>query len=706
MSGSSSITPQADPPFPLLTLPDLVLQHILQHLTPKERKATRSTCRRLCKVASDSVRYFHVGGAIREEAYQDYLDLHQKFPNVQVVSLADELVASDRPFAALVTLSLSKLKNLCCLVLLNNSMALSAAGMAALTQCKHIKQLVLAAPYVSKGPLMAANTQAMVAMIAQLPSLTHLLLLPSQQTDPAAPGPAAAALAAAAAVAGAGLGAGQQGALRQRDWMLTDDSLRSLDCLHLLVQLEVGCEPQGLTDISCLTTLSNLRHLALRGLGTEAGDQLSVLLELPALRSLSLADATIRDDSLVHVGRCTKLTRLELQGCLGLREQCLSHLVSLHHLSTFRCSMLLSESGLTLLVAAAGHTLQVLEADCIEVQHADPHAQAGGHAGAGAHAGAAPGSSAGSGSGFGQLGPQLLALKVLRLRRVSSGSPHLWQLAPRLTSLVVWGQASNTGLIRAFSGHCNLRHLALSCEHTSDAGLAALSGLSHLADLALCEGPAISAQRLIGVIQRLPRLAALQLSHMKHLNDDSLAALVTAARQVSMLGLQEPGRVTDQGFALLAGLPSLQTLWVDCCNLSTAVLMSLACKPQLGLLEVHRSHPEAPGLGVQQLQLLSRVKGPRLQIVLREGHRPREELMRAHDRLGGPEAAGGVLAGSWGLGEGLCLGASGAEGLLEAGDLRAMGSGALLGAAGGDGGQFGVVEWMPDWLPDLGGLHV
>jgi hypothetical protein len=276
---------------------------------------------------------------------------------LQVVSLADELVASDMPFAALVTLSLSKLKNLCCLVLLNNSMALSAAGgvlhlrsslcaclqhrlavstdcllpaqwhgqhglsrpvlqaagevhsqgilrhganrkpvccsaatgMAALTQCKHIKQLVLAAPYVSKGPLMAANTQvcvglrarmfdlmhacmrtasavrdswlccpwtfaqaeavshmgiccasancycdpvadvtplqAMVAMIAQLPSLTHLLLLPSQQTDPAAPGPAAA-LAAAAAVAGAGLGAGQQGALRQRDWMLTDDSLR------------------------------------------------------------------------------------------------------------------------------------------------------------------------------------------------------------------------------------------------------------------------------------------------------------------------------------------------------------------------------------------------------------------------------------------------------------------------------------------------
>jgi hypothetical protein len=66
---------------------------------------------------------------------------------------------------------------------------------------------------------------------------------------------------------------------------------------------------------------------------------------------------------------------------------------------------------------------------------------------------------------------------------------------------------SCTSAHRAFSGHCNLRHLALSCEHTSDAGLAALSGLSHLADLTLCEGPAISAQRLIGVIQRLPRLA-------------------------------------------------------------------------------------------------------------------------------------------------------------------------------------------------------
>jgi hypothetical protein len=44
-----------------------------------------------------------------------------------------------------------------------------------------------------------------------------------------------------------------------------------------------------------------------------AGDQLSVLLGLPALRSLSLVDSGISQESLAHVGRCTKLTRLELQ---------------------------------------------------------------------------------------------------------------------------------------------------------------------------------------------------------------------------------------------------------------------------------------------------------------------------------------------------------------------------------------------------------
>lgn len=702
-------------PFPLLTLPDLVLQHILTHLTPKERKATRATCKKLCKVASAAVRYFHISST-REDSYHDYLDLHDKFPNVQVASLADELVSSDRPFAALVTLSLSKLKNLSCLVLLNKSMALSAAGMAALTQCKHIKQLLLAAPVVSKGPLMSANTQAMAAVISQLPSLTHLLLLPSQQPDPAAAGPVAAALAAAAAVGG-GLGAVQQG-LRPRDWQLTEGAVRSLHSLHGLLQLEIGCDPVGLTDLSSLTPLSNLKHLALRGLGLEAGEQLSVLLGLPLLRSLSL-DGDISEDSLASVGRCTKLTRLELQGCHRLREHSLSHLGSLHQLSTFKCSFALSETGLSLLISAAGPRLRMLHADCIEVVPADHHgpqqhapgpgaapgaasALAGPAAGAGGLAGGLAGSSgSGSGGGFGQLGPQLPALQVLQLRRITSVSPQLWQLAPSLTSLVVWGEASNTGLIRAFTGHCSLIHLALSCEHTSDAGLAALSGLSHLQDLTLCEGVAISAQRLIGVIQRLPRLKALQLSHMKHLNDDSLAALVTSAQNIRVLGLQEPGRVSDQGFALLAGLPRLLSLWVDCCNLSTAVLVALACSPQMALLEVHRSHPEAPGLGQQQLQLLGRVKGPRLEVVLREGHRPREELMKPQ---GASVVGGGLVAGGWGFGEGVLLGNS-ADVVLEPGDLRVMGSGMMLGAGVGDDGQLGA-EWVPDWLPDLGGLHI
>lgn len=105
----------------------------------------------------------------------------------------------------------------------------------------------------------------------------------------------------------------------------------------------------------------------------------------------------------------------------------------------------------------------MLHADCIEVVPADHHIQqqhapgpggaagalTGPAAGAGGLAGGLAGSSgSGSGGGFGQLGPQLPALQVLQLRRITSVSPQLWQLAPGLTSLVVWGEASNTGLIR------------------------------------------------------------------------------------------------------------------------------------------------------------------------------------------------------------------------------------------------------------------
>jgi len=157
---------------------------------------------------------------------------------------------------------------------------------------------------------------------------------------------------------------------------------------------------------------------------------------------------------------------LASQGCHRLREHSLSHLGSLHQLSTFKCSFALSETGLSLLISAAGPRLRMLHADCIEVVPADHHgpqqhapgpgaapgaasALAGPAAGAGGLAGGLAGSSgSGSGGGFGQLGPQLPALQVLQLRRITSVSPQLWQLAPSLTSLVVWGEASNTGLIR------------------------------------------------------------------------------------------------------------------------------------------------------------------------------------------------------------------------------------------------------------------
>eukprot|EP00775_Hariotina_reticulata_P008860 gene8860-9039_t len=533
-------------PFPLLSLPDLVLQHVLTFLSLLERKAVRGSCRKLCKVASAAVRHFHVEKA-PGDSYLEYLSLHDKFPNTQVVSLSDELVA-DRPFASLVTLTLCKLKNLICLLLLNTSMSLSAAGLAALSQCRHIKQLVLAAPFISKGPLMAANTQAISTILSQLPGLTHLLLLPNQQQDT---GGGAAATAAAAV----GLGQGQAAALngRARDWQLNDAALRSLGALHGLVQLEFGCDPVGLSDLNSLLLLSNLRRLALRGLSLEAGERLGVLTGLPALRSLSLADGGIGEDSLVHVGRCSRLTRLELQGCPRLREVGLGHLTNLHSLSCFR----------------------------------------------------------------------------------------------------------------AFTGHCSLIRLALACEATSDAGLAAVSSLTRLRELTLCGGPAVSPQRLISVVQHLPHLqliaglatlrqlqrtfiglmslkllkalgampagsealAALQLSHMKNLSDESLAQLVASARGLALLGLQEPGRVTSQGFALLGAMHQLSILWVDCCKLSIPVLMALAIHPSLQMLEVHQSHPESETLGLKQLELLRRVKGPQLEVVLREGARSRQEVL-------------------------------------------------------------------------------
>jgi hypothetical protein len=143
-----------------------------------------------------------------------------------------------------------------------------------------------------------------------------------------------------------------------------------------------------------------------------------------------------------------------LQGCSRLRESCLAQLLQLHSLVVLTTSMALSEGGLAHIAAAAGTRLALLQADTVE-------AADGAAAAAAVAATAAPsaftghssssigGGQGGSGSGaFGQLGPQLPALRVLQLRRLPSVSPVLWQLAPRLTELVVSGEASNAGLSR------------------------------------------------------------------------------------------------------------------------------------------------------------------------------------------------------------------------------------------------------------------
>jgi hypothetical protein len=215
---------------------------------------------------------------------------------------------------------------------------------------------------------------------------------------------------------------------------------------------------------------------------------------------------------------------------------------------------------------------------------------------------------------------------------------------------------------------------------------------------------------------------------MNNLCDDSLAHLVTAARQLRVLGLQEPGRVSAQGFALLGALPQLSTLWVDSCKLRMAVLMALACNPSLRLLEVHQSHPEAETLGFKQLELLGRVKGPRLEVVLREGARSREELLRpllvpggvvthhlyangsgigggGGGGVGGGEAGrdGGVVEPSVGFGvqelvldHGLMVGGTGpARGLMGQGSWQV----GLVG--GGNGLQNNEHAW-----PDIGGMNL
>lgn len=209
-------------------------------------------------------------------------------------------------------------------------------------------------------------------------------------------------------------------------------------------------------------------------------------------------------------------------------------------------------------------------------------------------------------------------------------------------------------------------------------------------------------------------LQALQLSHMRNLSDESLAVLVAVAGQLQALGLQEPGRVSDQGFALLAALNNLKSLWVDCCKLSMPVLMALACHPSLTLLEVHQSHPEAECLGSKQLELLGRVKGPSLDVVLREGSRSRDEVLRPQivPGVSGVKRDGEDLTGATVLiAEPAAVGFAGQELVLQHGFM--MGGGPRSRAVGGQGGmQLGMVgdavglqDADLQW-PDLGGLQV
>lgn len=205
---------------------------------------------------------------------------------------------------------------------------------------------------------------------------------------------------------------------------------------------------------------------------------------------------------------------------------------------------------------------------------------------------------------------------------------------------------------------------------------------------------------------------------MKNLGDESLAILVAVAQQLQLLGVQEPGRVSDQGFALLAGLPNLKTLWVDCCKLSMPVLMALACYPSLCLLEVHQSHPEADTLGFKQLELLGRVKGPKLSVVIREGARSKEEVLRpqlthgvqhgARDASDASEGVAGIVASS---ADASAVGFGGQELVLEHGLMVGGGQAhisLLAGQGGWQTGLAGALGLLDDDLhwPAIGGLQV
>jgi len=78
---------------------------------------------------------------------------------------------------------------------------------------------------------------------------------------------------------------------------------------------------------------------------------------------------------------------------------------------------------------------------------------------------------------------------------------------------------------------------------------------------------------------------ALQLSHMKHLNDDSLAALVTSAQNIRVLGLQEPGRCVAAASSWLSITNAIYltaSFLLACTTAKSASAMPLFALPWMG----------------------------------------------------------------------------------------------------------------------------
>ena len=67
-------------------------------------------------------------------------------------------------------------------------------------------------------------------------------------------------------------------------------------------------------------------------------------------------------------------------------------------------------------------------------------------------------------------------------------------------------------LSRALTGHSFLSRLGLACEPITDQGLGALTYLTRLTELTLLDGTHLSAERLVSVASRLPRLQVRRVS--------------------------------------------------------------------------------------------------------------------------------------------------------------------------------------------------